>query len=567
MSKRKYAVGVDFGTESGRAVLVDVANGRELATALYKYSHGVIDESLPVEGKPVRLEPDWALQDPADYIRTFQRAVPVVVRQSGVDPADVIGLGIDFTACTMLPVLADGRPLCEIPEYRRNPHAWVKLWKHHAAQPEADKINATASALGEPWLDRYGGKISSEWFFSKVLQILDEAHEIYNAAGRLLEAADWVVWQLTGQETRNSCTAGYKALWSKREGFPANAYFAALDPRLEQVIDSKLSRELVPIGDKAGGLTAQAARWTGLKPGTSVAVANVDAHVCVPAATVTGTGRMVAIMGTSICHMVLGADEKLVPGICGYVEDGIIPGLFGFESGQSGVGDIFAWFVDNAVPASYQAAARKRKLDLHQLLEAEAAQLAPGESGLLALDWWNGNRSVLVDADLSGLLIGATLATRAPEIYRALIEATAFGTRVIVEAFESHDVAVNEIVTCGGLPEKNRLLMQIYADVTGRELKVTAAPQTAALGSAMFGAVAAGKAAGGYDSIFDAAPKMARLKKQTFKPNPKAQKVYDQLYGEYVTLHDYFGRGSNDVMKRLKHLKTETRATQAPRHA
>jgi L-ribulokinase len=559
MSKRKYAIGVDFGTESGRAVLVDVRDGRQLATAVYKYSHGVIDEVLPVDGKPVRLEPDWALQDPLDYVRTFQRAVPAVLRASGVHPADVIGLGIDFTACTMLPVLADGTPLSELPEYRRNPHAWVKLWKHHAAQPEADKINATARALGEPWLDRYGGKISSEWFFSKALQILDEAPEIYAASGRLLEAADWVVWQLTGQETRNACTAGYKALWSKREGFPADTYFAALDPRLAQVVDSKLSRDILPIGQRAGGLSAQAARWTGLPAGTPVAVANVDAHVCVPAATVTGPGRMVAIMGTSICHMVLGAQEQLVPGICGYVEDGIIPGLFGFEAGQSGVGDIFAWFVDNAVPPEYHKAARARKLDLHALLEAEAARLKPGESGLLALDWWNGNRSVLVDADLSGLLVGATLATRAPEIYRALIEATAFGTRVIVDAFNSHGVAVNEIITCGGLPEKNKLLMQIYADVTGRELKMTAAPQTPALGSAMFGAVAAGAAAGGYDSILDAAQKMARLKQQTFKPRPPAQKVYDQLYQDYLGLHDYFGRGGNDVMKRLKHLKTEVR--------
>jgi L-ribulokinase len=507
------------------------------------------------------------VQDPADYLRTFQRAIPAVLRQSGVDPADVIGLGIDFTACTMLPTLADGTPLCQLSEYRRHPHAWVKLWKHHAAQPEADKINATARARNEPWLDRYGGKISSEWFFSKTLQILDEAPEIYAAADRLIEGSDWVVWQLTGQETRNSCTAGYKALWSKREGFPAPAYFGALDPRLERVVADKLKDEISPIGDRAGGLTAQAARWTGLKPGTPVAVANVDAHVCVPAATVTGPGRMVAILGTSTCHMVLGAQEKMVPGICGYVEDGIIPGLFGFEAGQSGVGDIFAWFVDNAVPPAYHAAARQRKLDLHQLLEAEAAQLEPGESGLLALDWWNGNRSVLVDADLSGLLVGATLATKAPEIYRALIEATAFGTRVIVEAFAQHGVAVDEIVTCGGLPEKNKLLMQIYADVTGRELKVTAAPQTAALGSAMFGAVAAGRAAGGYDTIFDAAPKMARLKKQTFKPDPKAQKIYDQLYSEYVSLHDYFGRGANDVMKRLKQLKLETRSAKEPRHA
>jgi L-ribulokinase len=281
--------------------------------------------------------------------------------------------------------------------------------------------------------------------------------------------------------------------------------------------------------------------------------------VSVPAGTVTEPGRMVAIMGTSICHMVLGKEEKLVPGICGYVEDGIIPGLFGFEAGQSGVGDIFAWFVDHAVPPEYHAAAKKQKIDLHKLLELEAAKLKPGESGLMALDWWNGNRSVLVDVELSGLLIGASLATKAPEIYRALIEATAFGTRTIIEAFNSQGVAVNELVTCGGLPEKNKLLMQIYADVTGLELKITASNQAPALGSAMFGAVAAGRAAGGYDTIFEAAQKMARLKDETYTPNPAAQKVYDQLYVEYITLHDYFGRGANDVMKRLKRIKIDAR--------
>jgi L-ribulokinase len=562
MAKRKYTIGVDFGTASGRAVLVDVLNGKELSTAIYKYSHAVIDELLPVEGKPVRLEPDWALQDPEDYIRTFKRTIPAVLRESGVNPEDIIGLGIDFTACTMLPTLADGTPLCVLPDYRRNPHSWVKLWKHHAAQPQADKINATAREMGESWLNRYGGKISSEWFFSKTLQILDEAPEIYTAADRLLEAADWVVWQLTGVETRNSCTAGYKAMWSKREGFPRDKFFAALDPRLEHVIDQKMSRQIVPIGNRAGGLTAQAAKWTGLRPGTAVAVANVDAHVSVPAATVTEPGRMVAIMGTSTCHMILGPTERLVPGICGYVEDGIIPGLFGFEAGQSGVGDIFAWFVDNAVPPEYHIAAKKQKKDLHALLEKEAAQIMPGESGLLALDWWNGNRSVLVDVDLTGLILGATLATKAPEIYRALIEATAFGTRTIIEAFDKNDVPVNELVTCGGLPEKNKLLMQIYADVTGRELKVTASKQTPALGSAMFGAVAAGKSDGGYDSIFEAAPKMARLKKETFKPNPLAQRVYNQIYADYSTLHDYFGRGVNDVMKRMKQIRGECRNQQ-----
>jgi L-ribulokinase len=553
----KYAIGVDFGTESGRAVLVDVSNGNELATAVYPYQNGVIDEKLPISGKTIRLEPDWALQDPEDYLRTFQATIPAIIKQAGISAEDVIGVGIDFTACTMMPVKADGTPLCTLAQYREDPHAWVKLWKHHAAQPEADIINETARELNQRWLDKYGGKISSEWFFSKTLQILNEAPEIYLSADRLIEAADWVVWQLTGVETRNSCTAGYKAMWSKREGFPPDEYFAALDPRLEKVIDTKMTRTISSIGQRAGGLTTLAAAWTGLKPGTAVAVANVDAHVAVPAATVTETGRMVMIMGTSICHMVLGSEEHLVPGICGYVEDGIIPGLFGYEAGQSCVGDHFAWFVENCVPASYEHEAKERGIDIHQLLEEKAARLKPGESGLLALDWWNGNRSVLVDVALSGLLLGATLATKPEEIYRALIEATAYGTRVIVEAFQKNGVPVYEMVACGGLPEKNKLLMQIYADVTRRELKVTASKQTPALGSAMFGAVSAGKAAGGYDTIFDAARYMARLKDEVFKPIPANQKVYDQLYAEYLRLHDYFGRGENNVMKTLKRIKAE----------
>lgn len=557
MTSTKYAIGVDFGTESGRAVLVDISNGREIATAVHTYANGVIDEKLPESG--IRLEPDWALQDPNDYLEVFKVTVPAVLNESKVSPADVIGLGIDFTACTMLPTKADGTPLCFLPTYRSRPHAWVKLWKHHAAQPEANKINRTAKEKGYHFLERYGGKISSEWFFSKALQILDEDPEIYAAADRMLEAADWVIWQLTGIETRNSCTAGYKAIWSKREGYPPNDFFKALDPRFEHVVDEKMTRKIASIGEKAGGLTAQAAQWSGLRPGTAVAVANVDAHVSVPASTVTGPGSMVIIMGTSNCHMLLGKEELMVPGICGYVEDGIIPGFTGYEAGQSCVGDHFAWFVENCVPTAYEEEAKQKKVNIHALLEEKASQLKPGESGLVALDWWNGNRSVLVDVDLSGVLLGATLATKPEEIYRALIEATAYGTRAIVEAFDSHKVPVNEIVATGGLPDKNQLLMQIYADVTGREVKVAAAKQTPAVGSAMFGAVAAGAAAGGYASIYDASQAMASLRQKTYKPEPAAQKVYDRLFAEYMTLHDYFGRGANDVMKRLKAIKAEAR--------
>ena len=558
MSRNRYTIGVDFGTESARAVLVDVGNGRELATAVHQYANGVIDERLPQPDEDVVLEHDWALQDPADYIASFRDAVPRVLAESGVDPVDVIGIGIDFTACTMLPTTADGTPLCFLDAYRREPHAWVKLWKHHAAQPQADHINATALERGEAWLPRYGGKISSEWFFSKALQILDEAPSLYAAADRLIEGADWVVWQLAGVETRNSCTAGYKAIWSKRDGFPSNAYFAALDPRFERVIDEKMSRRISSLGTRAGGLSERAAGWTGLLPGTAVAVANVDAHVAVPASTVTGPGTLVAIMGTSTCHVVLGEHTAMVEGMCGVVEDGVVPGLFGFEAGQSGVGDIFAWFVENGVPPEYHERARLQGLNIHAALEAEAARLTPGETGLLALDWWNGNRSVLVDADLSGLLVGATLATRAHHIYRALIEATAFGTRVIIDLFTSRGVAVDRVVATGGLPERNKLLMQIYADVTGREFHVAASQQTSALGSAMFAAVAAGVDSGGYATVIEASRHMARLRDESYRPNPDHRAAYDELYQEYVRLHDLFGRGDVDVMKTLRRLRRVT---------
>ena len=552
----KYSIGVDFGTESGRAVLVDVSNGKEIATSVYPYSHGVIDDKLP--DTDIRLGLDWALQDPDDYIRTFKHTIPEVLRLSGVNTTDIIGLGVDFTACTMLPVKADGTPLCTLPAFRNHPHAWVKLWKHHAAQPEADLINNTARKMGESWLDRYGGKISSEWFFSKALQILNEDPSIYDAADRLLEATDWVVWQLTGVETRNSCTAGYKAIWSKRDGFPSPQFFKALHPGFENIITEKMSTHIIPIGQKAGGLSESAAMWTGLLPGTSVAIANVDAHVAVPAATVTEPGRMVMIMGTSTCDMVLGTEEHIVPGMCGYVEDGIIPGFFGYEAGQSCVGDHFAWFVENCVPAAYQQEAAERKLDIHVLLEKKASLLKPGQSGLVALDWWNGNRSVLVDVDLTGLIIGATLATKPEEIYRALIEATAYGKRIIIETFQKNGVPIHELVACGGLPDKNHLLMQIYTDVIGLPIRVSASRQTPALGSAMFGAVAAGKAKGGYDSIYDAAQTMAALQEVRYLPIKENQMVYEKLYSEYILLHDYFGRGANDVMKRLKAIKAET---------
>jgi len=555
MQSTKYSIGIDFGTESARAVLVRVDNGEEIAASVYEYKDGVIDEFLP--GTNIKLEPEWALQNPLDYLEALKQIIPDVLNKSKVSPENIIGMGTDFTSCTMLPIDKEGTPLCMRDKYRHNPHSWVKLWKHHSAQPEADKINQVAREKKENFLSRYGGKYSSEWFFSKALQILNEAPEIYEATDRLIEGADWIVLQLSGEEKRNSCTAGYKALWDPEKGFPSRNFFRALNPRFENIIDEKMSRNIYSLGERAGGLTSKMASITELREGTPVAIGNVDAHVSAPAATVTGPGKMVMIMGTSICHMMVDKNLHLIPGMCGVVKEGILPGYYGYEAGQSAVGDIFAWFVRSCVPLDYFKQANKRGVNVHRILEQKASSLKVGESGLLALDWWNGNRSVLVDTDLSGLLLGVTLETKPEEIYRALIEATAFGTYKIINTFEENKVKVKELYACGGLPERNKLLMQIYADVTGRKIKIAASSQTPALGSAMFGAVAAGKDKGGYDNIIEAAKNMAHLKKENFTPNEKNHRLYEKIYAEYEKLHNYFGRGENKVMKKLKKIKKE----------
>ena len=544
-----YTIGLDFGTLSGRAVLVDTRDGSEIAESVFDYPHAVMDERLP-SGK--RLPPDWALQHPQDYIDVFANTIPAVLADSDVDPADVMGLGIDFTASSPMPTKADGTPLCFLEELKDEPHSYIKLWKHHAAQRQADQINETARQMGENWLPRYGGKISSEWFFSKLLQIVQERPDIYAQIDKFVEAADWVIWQLTGVETRNTCTAGYKAMVQDGD-FPSKAYFKALDPAFENVVDEKIGRSFAELGDRAGDLTPAMAQLMGLPAGIAVAVANVDAHVSAPAVKATDPGVMVMVMGTSTCHILSSSDLGEVDGMCGVVMGGIIPGLYGYEAGQSAVGDIFAWFVDNAVPPEYHDAAAQAGMDIHEYLEQEAAKQKVGEHGLIALDWWNGNRSTLVDVDLTGMLLGATLATRAPDIYRALIEATAFGTREIIEAFEQQGVEVKELVAAGGLPEKNALLRQIYADVTGRTLKLSGSAQAPALGSAMHAAVAAGI----YPDIQAAAESMGKLKDEIVAPIAENQAMYDRLFAEYQRLYVYFGRGTNDVMKRLKAIKHE----------
>lgn len=545
----EYAIGLDFGTLSVRALVVDVKDGRELAGAEYEYPHAVMSEQLP-DGRP--LPPDWALQHPQDYLNGLSGTIRQAVAESGVSPENIIGIGIDFTANTYLPVDENFEPLCLKPEWADEPHAWVKLWKHHGTQAYAEKMEAKAKERGEKFLRHYGGKVSPAWMFPRLYETLEEAPELYRAAFKFIEAGDWIIYQLTGNERRSLSIAGYKAFWSKQEGYPSEDFLASLNPELARVADEKLARDVYPLGTCAGGLSAHGAELTGLKEGTAVAVANIDAHVSMPPVGLTGSGDLLMIIGTSTCHVMLGSEDREVPGVGGIVEDGVIPGTFGYESGQNCVGDCLKWFVDNCVPASYERAAKENGMSVHNYLTKLADELKPGESGLLALDWWNGNRSILCDYDLTGMMVGLTIGTKPEEIYRALIESTAYGTRRIVDSFEENGLPVNNVFACGGISKKNPMFMQIYADVLNREIRIARSSQTPALGSAMFGAVAAGSSAGGYDSIEAAATAMGGTSETVYRPVAENVERYDYLYSEYLRLHDYFGCGGNNVMKRLR---------------
>ncbi len=545
----KYVIGVDYGTLSGRAIVVRVSDGAELGSAVHEYASAVMDTHLLATGK--KLPPEWALQDPNDYVEVLKTAVPAAIKTAAIDPNDVIGIATDFTACTMVPVLENGVPLSNLEEFKGREHAYVKLWKHHAAQPHANRINELARERAESWLARYGGQISSEWELAKGLQLFEEDREIYDRMWKFVEAADWIIWQLCGEYARNACTAGYKGNLQDGE-YPSFEFFEQLSPGFGNFAKEKLAHQIGELGSPAGKLTEIASSWTGLPVGIAVAVGNVDAHVTAAAAQATEPGQMVAIMGTSTCHVMNGEVLAEVPGMCGVVAGGIVSGLYGYEAGQSGVGDIFAWYVNNQVPAKYFEDAAALGKSIHQHLTDLAAQEPIGGHGLVALDWHSGNRSVLVDHELSGLILGLTLTTRPEQIYRALLEATAFGTRTIIETFNASGVPVKEFIVAGGLL-KNKFLMQLYSDVTRLPLSTIASEQGPALGSAIHAAVAAGA----YPDIRSAADAMGRRNKNAYLPDAKAAEKYDRLYREYQKLHDYFGRGANDVMKGLKQMKRE----------
>ncbi len=547
---RRLAIGIDFGTRSGRVLLLDLGSGEEVAVSEIRYPHGVIDSRLPSNN--AELPPDTALQDPGDYLEVLYRGIPEALEAGRARAEEVIGLGIDSTACTVLPVTEDGTPLCELEAWRDHPHAWVKLWKHHSAQPIADRLNEVAVARGEDFLGRCGGRLSSEWYFPKLIETWQEDRALYDAMAAFVEATDWVVWHLTGSLVRASCTAGYKACWSPREGLPSRAYFEAAYPGFPDPSE-KLGTDFAPPGRCAGTLRPEVAARLGLPSTVAVAVGNVDSFVSLPGVGVQSPGVFVMVVGTSICDLVIDRREVPMSGITGVVEDGILPGFFGYEAGQAAVGDMFAWFGGRLLGFTRRHAGGNE--NWYTNLERSAAALAPGSSGLVALDWWNGNRSILGDADLSGVLAGLTLATTPAEIYRALLESVAFGTRRIVENFVEHDIALSEVVACGGIAERSALMMQLLADVTGMPLTIPDSKQIPARGAALFGALAAGASRGGFDDIERAVAELRPATALRYQPAPRCRATYDEVYAVFRALHDELGREHVEWLHRLKQIR------------
>lgn len=533
----RYALGLDYGTESVRALAVDCENGTEAAEAVFVYPHGVMTQTLP-DGCG-SLPPDFALQHPADYLQGTLAVIRSILQ--AVPAEEIIGIGVDFTACTVLPVRKDGTPLCTLPEFRDNRHAWVKLWKHHAAQPQADRTNAVAHERNEKFLHYCSGAVSSEWLVPKCLETLEEAPEVYHAADLFMEAGDWIVQQMTGTFTRNACAAGYKGLWSEELGNPSGKFLAALNPEFDG-LNQKLIPNILPAGVCAGTVSKHFASISGLRETTPVSAAIIDAHSGVPGMGVSGPGPLCMIMGTSACHMLPASELHLFSGYAGVVKDGIFPGFYGYESGQSAVGDLFAWFSKTFSGIPFQE------------LEQKARQLKAGESGLIALDWMNGNRSILMNAGLSGMLLGLTLASKPAEVYRALIEGSAFGTKIIIDSYRNNGIPVKELIACGGLTGSD-FIMQIFCDVLDMPVKIAASGQAVALGSAIFGAVAAGTTQGGFKTVEEAVEKMTRPCTKTFHPDPQAAAVYRDLFAIYRQCHAFFGEENPQLMKQLKQIR------------
>lgn len=549
--RASYVIGLDFGTLSGRALLVNTRDGEPVASAVMDYPHGILTECLP-DGR-TRLPADWCLQDPNDYVEVLCHTVNAVVEQARIPKEEIVGIAMDFTASTILPVDRNGVPLCNKPGYADRPHAYVKLWKHHAAQPEANEINRKLRAFPNHVADYYGPRISSEILLPKALQILHEDPALYREMDALMEAPDWLNFLMTGRRRRSINTVGYKAMYFNEAGYPPPSFFREIHPDLERFTEEKLRGQVCRMTERFGELNGEWAERLRLQEGTAVGCSMIDAHAGVIGCGITAPGRMMLALGTSSVQTVLSETPYSGSGVIGAIRDAVIPGYFAWESGLAAVGDQLAWYVEKCVEPEANGGAR-RVQERMQSLSERAARLQPGESGLLALDWWNGNKTPFVNGCLAGVVVGMRLDTTSEKIFRALMEATAFGTMRILETFEQAGCRVKDIVACGGVAYKNAPLMQIYADVLGREIRLAGCDQTAALGAAIVASIAAGGERGGYDAYDQAARRMTRLRKERYLPNWERHAVYQRLYQEYRELTEYFGGKHSGLFDRLNEL-------------
>lgn len=548
----KYTIGVDFGQNSGRAILIDVDSGEQIAVSTYDYYYGIMNRNF-IDGTP--LPHNWSIANPQDYLDVLNNVIRGVLEN--ISPGDVIGLGIDFSYCCMLPVTKDGTPLCFTNEFKNNPHAYVKLNNHISATAEAKHMLQVAQKRNETWLDCYNNSIGADWLFPKILETYNNAPEIYNAAGYFIEVTDWLVWQLTDIQVRNSFAAGYKALWNKEYGYPTKDYFKEINPEFENIVQDKLDAPIASIGTMAGGISRKGSELTGLKVGTAVSIGSVDIVSCMPTVKLTGENKMLAVMGSSSIFLTMSSLNNQVDGVIGPIPDGIIPGYSGYKANQAAVGETFSWLLNNYLPPEYHECAKREGRNLHSYLAQLMMKQKAGESGIVFLNWLRGNKSPLMNPNLTALFVGMTLNTKVEHMYRAVIESMAFDTRRIMDCFAQKGIEIDTFIGVGTIAERNPFIMQLYADILKTPVKVSGTQLAPVIGSAIFGACAAGSQVGGYDSLTTASAVMGNLKPTTYYPIIENVNIYDRLYNEYCNLCDIFSDNNNNIMNNLKSIQNE----------
>lgn len=541
----KYTIGVDYGTLSARALLLDLETGSEVATSEFIYPHAILQAEFFA---PNALDKTASLEHPQDYLDALRFTVRDVVARAGISADEVCGIGFDFTSCSVLPLTADGTPLCFMDEFSKEPQAYVKLWNSYTALEESELITQTAKAENAPWLKLFGGKVSAEWLFPKLYEILRKAPNVYAQTAHYMEAGDWLTWLLTGNRIASASFAGFKALWNPQTGYPGNDFWAKVDPKLDGIIGTKVTTDVRNAGEFAGGLNALGAKLTGLNIGTAVALPLIDAHAPMCSAGAVSAGQLLLTLGTSAGFIVMDSEHRLIDGIFGSIQDGILPGLTAYEASQPSMGNTYAWFVNNCVPASYTAEAKNRGISIFHLLDEKASKLKPGSNGLLCLDWWSGNRAPYNNFDLSGMILGLTLNTKPEEIYRAIIESCAYATKSVLDVYRNGGIDIHDIRAGGGIARKNPMLMQIYADVMGMPIRVADSAQPGCKGGCIFAAAVSGQ----YADVFAAVEDLADKCETIYVPDPQRHDAYTTLYAHYRRLAAYFAEGDNPVMRYLR---------------